>query len=113
MRLVLPELWKMHPTFHIKLLKPFRKRSRAPPPDLDKFLADMEDLLLPACEIERILDNSYDKEEKRVLYLVQWKNFPNEKDWTEEPFEHFGNAMESLREFHAKHPNAARDERVV
>jgi hypothetical protein len=70
-------------------------------------------LLLPFFEIERIYDQNYNKEEKRVLYLVQGKDYPNEKDWTEEPFEHFGNVMECLRKFHAKNPNAARDDRVV
>jgi hypothetical protein len=97
MRLVLPESWKIHLTFQVKLLEPFQKRSQAPPPDLNKVLADMKDLLLPSFEIEQILDSNYDKEEKRVLYLVQGKDYPNEKDWTEEPFEHFGNVMECLR----------------
>jgi hypothetical protein len=37
----------------------------------------------------------------------------NKKDWIEELFGHIGNAMECLREFHAKNPNPTRDDRVV
>jgi hypothetical protein len=43
------------------------------------------------------MDSSFDKEQKPVLYLVQWKGYLQEKDWTEEPYENFINAMKSLR----------------
>jgi hypothetical protein len=58
------------------------------------------------------MDSSFDKEQKRVLYLVQWKSYLQEKDWTEEPYENFINAIESLRTFHHRNPDAVRDERV-
>ena len=38
---------------------------------------------------------------KRVLYLVQWLDYPERKDWAEEPFDNFSvGGLEKLREFH-------------
>jgi cysteinyl-tRNA synthetase len=92
---------------------PFWTRTGALYSDLNKVSADMKDLLLPSLEVEQILDSNHHNEENRVLYLVQQKDYPNQKDWTQDPLEHFRNAMECLREFHVKNPNAARDDRVV
>ena len=40
--------------------------------------------------------------------------FPEEENWTEEPLENFlgPGAMELVRAFHRKHPNAAKDPRI-
>jgi hypothetical protein len=50
--LILPESWKIHSVFHVKLLEPFRARSRAAPPDLPKVLQELDDLLAPEFEVE-------------------------------------------------------------
>jgi len=38
---------------------------------------------------------------KRVLYLVRWLDYPERKDWTEEPYDNFSvGGLEKLQEFH-------------
>jgi len=47
---------------------------------------------------------------KRILYLVKWLDYPECKDWTEEPFDNFSvGGLEKLREFHRRNPDALRD----
>jgi len=47
---------------------------------------------------------------KRILYLVQWLDYPEHKDWTEEPLDNFlTDGLEKLQEFHQWNPDAPRD----
>ena len=63
-------------------------------------------------EIDEVMASSCDKNGD-VKYLVRWKGYPDEDDWTEEPFECFeGSGEGALRKFHRKLPQAARDKRV-
>jgi len=49
---------------------------------------------------------------KRILYLVKWLDYPERKDWTEEPFNNFSvGSQEKLWEFHQRNPDAPRDYR--
>ena len=51
---------------------------------------------------------------KRILYLVKWLDYPEQKDWTEEPFDNFSEAgLEKLREFHRRNPDAPKDYRLT
>ena len=51
---------------------------------------------------------------KRVLYLVRWLNYPERKDWMEEPFDNFSvEGREKLRKFHQQNPDAPRDYRLT
>jgi len=51
---------------------------------------------------------------KRILYLVKWLDYPECKDWTEEPFDNFSvGGLEKLREFHQRNPDAPRDYRLT
>jgi len=51
---------------------------------------------------------------KRILYLVKWLNYPERKDWTEEPFDNFSvGGLEKPREFHQRNPDAPRDYRLA
>jgi hypothetical protein len=62
-------------------------------------------------EIQEIMGSSCDSN-GAVKYLVQWKGFPDENDWTEEPWENFvGTGEAALRKFHRKYPQAAKDKR--
>jgi len=37
---------------------------------------------------------------KRILYLVKWLDYPEHKDWSEEPFDNFSvGGLEKLQEF--------------
>ena len=47
---------------------------------------------------------------KRILYLVKWLDYPECKDWTEEPFDNFSvGGLEKLQEFHQQNPDTPRD----
>ncbi|KAF8246582.1 S-adenosyl-L-methionine-dependent methyltransferase [Wilcoxina mikolae CBS 423.85] len=56
------------------------------------------------------MGSQYSKERKKVLYLVKWKGYPDEADWTEEPYENFHD-KELLKDYHKRDPQAAKDKR--
>jgi hypothetical protein len=66
-RLILPELWKIHSVFHVKLLEPFKQRSRAAPPNLPKVFQELDDLLAQKFKVEQIMDSSFDKEQNTSI----------------------------------------------
>ena len=118
MRLKLPPRWRIHNAFHVSLLEPYRtssKSSRAPP-DPQRVLEEADEMDIDVeegqWEIEEIMGSSYDKD-GNVKYLTKWVGFPEEENWTEEPWEHFvGSGEGMIKAFHKKHRNAARDPRV-
>jgi hypothetical protein len=46
------------------------------------------------------MGSSCDKREKWVMYLVQWLDYPDHDDWTEQLFEYMTTALEMLSEFY-------------
>jgi len=49
---------------------------------------------------------------KRIIYLVKWLDYPERKDWTEEPLDNFSvGGLEKLQEFHQRNPDMPRDYR--
>ena len=111
MRLKLPRSWKIHPTFHVKLLEPFRTSANRSPPDTTQILNDLDGILTTDWIPEEIMGSSYSRGQRRVLYLIRWEGYPDEKSWTEEPYEHLENCVDLLRDFHSKNPAASRDHR--
>jgi len=116
-RLTLPRKWEIHNVFHISLLEPYQTSKHRAPPDPSKVLREVND-------IEQ--SEEYDVEEvmssvecgrgnnKRILYLVKWLNYPERKDWTEEPFDNFSvGGWEKLRGFHQRNPDTPRDYRLT
>ena len=113
-RLTLPRTWHIHNVFHTKLLEPYRTSRRRARPDAAKVLRELDSSLseLEEFKVEEIMGSSYDKHSRRVFYLVRWTGYSNKEDWTEEPLEHFDEAMETVRAFHKKNPSAAKDPRI-
>ncbi len=99
-KLKLPENLRIHPTFHVSLLKPVacdasrpnRKHNSRPPPDL----VHNE----PEFEVEAVLKSKQLRGRKRK-YLVKWKGYhPIEASWVNESnMEH---AQEAIKEFHTR-----------
>jgi Chromo (CHRromatin Organisation MOdifier) domain len=95
-KLDLPNTMKIHPVFHISLLKPYRPSPQdferpIPPPAIMVPETDHEEF-----EVEAILD-------KRILrrkpqYLIKWVGYPLH-DATWEPLDHVTNAQELIKEF--------------
>ena len=98
-----PALAKIHPVFHVSLLRPFtpdeiqeRPQNHHPAPILD---ADGE----LSYEVEAILDSRYHN--RRLEYLVNWKGYgPEENTWqSAKDVEH---APRLVAQFHNMYPNA-------
>jgi hypothetical protein len=49
--------------------------------------------------IEKIIGTSYDKQPKQVMYIVEWLNYLDREDWTEERFEHMMTALVMFMSF--------------
>lgn len=108
-KLELPERWKIHPTFHVSLIEPFRTGSQ-PIPDPIQVLEQVGDVYPEEFVVEEIMNS---RTKKRIVeYLVKWDGYPEEKDWTWEPYEHFSDIQE-LWDFHVKHPRKPKDPRVI
>jgi len=116
-RLTLPRKWRIDNVFHVSLLEPYKTCKQPAVLDPSKVLREADD-------IEQ--NEEYDVEEvmssvergrgnnKRILYLVRWLDYPERKDWTEEPFDNFSvGGLEKLREFHQRNPDTPKDYRLT
>jgi hypothetical protein len=100
-KLALPDTMKIHPVFHVSLLKAYKEnpeeefpnRVVQPPPPIV-----VHDEL--EYEVEKILDKRIKRQGHKVSieYLVKWKGYPD-YDATWEPQEALKNAPEVVEEF--------------
>ena len=100
-KLDLPNNLKIHPVFHVSLLKPYKES--------DEFERDV--LPPPICisetqedeyEVEAILDKKLVRQ--KPFYLVKWLGYPlHEATW--EPLTHLINTQELVNEFEKAHNN--------
>jgi len=104
----LPGSMKVHPVFHIELIRkapaeeiPERPAAERPPPVVDSEA--------PEWEVERILDSR--RFRGKLQYLVKWKGYAK-SDSTWEPENNVSNAPRMLKEFHRAHPEAVRPSAV-
>ena len=81
---------RLHSTFHVSLLEPYRQRPGSEKPTAIDIASEEE------WEVEKILDVKMTKTGRR--FLVRWKGF-SEADDSWEPAEHLLNAGEIVDEF--------------
>ena len=124
MELELPQRWRVHNVFHTSLIKPYRTSvcglRDEPIAVIDSGYVDRLGVthevgynvegnkVLEDFEVEDIMGSHYNAERKQVLYLVKWKGYLEESEWTVEPLEHLPRAL--VRSFHARLPGSAMDD---
>jgi len=115
-RLTLPRKWKIQ-VFHALLLEPYRTSEHGAPPDPSKVLREADDIeQSEEYDVDEVM-SSVERgwgNNKRILYLVKWLDYPERKDWTELPFDNFSvGGLENLREFHQRNPDTPKDNRLT
>jgi hypothetical protein len=119
-KLELPNRWRIHNGFHVSLIEPYRlatNHTRSPPElasasEQNELSYDVDGYEYETgYEVEEIMGSQYSKERKRVLYVVKWKGYLEEADWTEEPYENFDDKR-LLMEYHRRNPQGAKDNRI-
>ena len=95
-KLELPPKMKIHPVFHVSLLRKyqqnpeeFSERHQPPPPPV--VIGDQQEY-----EVERILDKRTRR--RRIEYLVKWAGYELH-DATWEPIDNLENAQDAVRDF--------------
>jgi hypothetical protein len=92
-RLRLPKTFsKIHPVFHVSLLKPFRRQPGTEPTEPQPIVLDDHE----EWEVEEILGHR--RFRNKTQYLVKWLGWPSyENSW--EPVENLRNAQEALQAY--------------
>jgi hypothetical protein len=79
-KLQLPTAWKVHPVFHVSVVKPYPANTRAvpaPPPVMVEGYVEHE--------VEEILSHRFSGRSKKLQFLVKWVGYgPEENRWTDE-----------------------------
>jgi hypothetical protein len=86
--------WRIHPVFHVSLLKPYHSDGHVQPPPIP---IELEGHL--EYEVECILDHRFsDKKRQKLKYLISWKGYGLEHNsW--EPEANVANAPDLIGEY--------------
>ena len=99
-RLSLPETWKIHPVFHVSLLKEYHAAGLQEEEPVSQ--DDVPEIEEPYYEIERILRWRRVKRKNKIIkqYLVLWKGYPvTDAMWIEgDQFSHPSQLQNYLKE---------------
>lgn len=94
-RLALPQTLKIHPVFHVNLLRHGLPEHGARPAPV---IGDNPDDEEPEWEVEKILDWQPARGRRPKRFLVHWKGYPlNEATW--EPEVNIAHAQDAVRDF--------------
>lgn len=111
-RLTLPKSWRIHNTFHVSLIEPYRAGNQALP-DPDQVLREAVAIEAEEYVMDKIMDSL--ETQGHVKYLVKWENYPAKRHWTWEPYDHFDNegARQVVRRYHQQNPDKPADPRAL
>jgi hypothetical protein len=85
-KLTLPRKWTTDDVFHVSLVEPYRVSNLQAAPDLSRMFREEDDVdNSEEHDVEQIMGST--KKGRRVLYQVKWRNYPNRRDSTNEPFD--------------------------
>jgi hypothetical protein len=105
--LELPASMKIHPVFHVNLLRPaatdpLPEQRQEPPPPVE--VEGVEEW-----EVQDILDSRWDRRgrggQPRLKYTVKWAGYDEP---TEVPADYVANAQEIVNNFHRRYPHKPR-----
>lgn len=107
-RITLPKGWRIHNSFHVSLIEPYRAGNQELP-DPDQVLREAAPIESEDYQVDKVMDSI--ETEGRVKYLVKWEDWPAKRHWTWEPYEHmFSEGSKSaVRAFHQQFPEKPRD----
>jgi len=73
------------------LLEPYGTSKHKAPPDPSRILREAEDIeQSEEYDVEEVMSSvERGGNNKRILYLVKWLDYPECKDWTEGPLDNF------------------------
>jgi transposase InsO family protein len=94
-KLILPENMKMHPVFHVNLLKAYRSDGRVQPPPLPEIIDDELEYEVETVLLHRQIGRG---KRARMEFLIKWLGYGVEHN-TWEPEAHLENAGEALQDY--------------
>ena len=103
----LPPRMRIHPVFHVSLLEPYRSSTIPGREDIRQEPENIEGD--QDWDVEEIV-GSFEMADGTVKYEVKWANFDITEN-TYEPYDNLTGCLDTLKDFHRKHPNAPKDPR--